>query len=280
MVTVYFEYAFAENVLLDGLLLYLALKCARGKVKAWRLILASALGGLEAIFFPLLSLPTWAAYVVKLLGGALIALIAVSDRGVKAHTVVLGAFFTMTFLLGGLLVALYSFFEVPYSAGEGYFVEGAPVALVLAVAGIFAVAAVRLSGTFYRYRKRKRNILPCKLSANGKTYDLHGYADSGNRLFFRGEPVCVISAIGALKFFRGQTPVGRMNLHTVSGSRESPVFLCEALEVNGCQKENCYFTVGEISSKEHSLILHTALVEDIHERTHLFKGVAEEVRSK
>ena len=278
--TVYFEYAFAENVLLDGLLLYLALKCARGKVKAWRLILASVLGGLEAILFPLFSMPTWAAYIVKLLGGALIAIIAVSDRGLKPHMIVLAAFFAMTFLLGGLLVAVYSFFEIPYLSGEGYLVEGAPVSLVLATSGIFAVAVVRLSGVFYRYRKRKQNILPCKITADGKTYDLQGYADSGNRLFFRGEPVCVISAIGALKLFRGQTSVGRMNLHTVSGSRESPVFLCEMLEVNGCKRENCYFTVGEISSKEHSLILHTALVEDIHERTHLFKGIAEEVRSK
>ena len=278
--TVYLEYAFAENVLLDGLLLYLALKCARGKVKVWRLTIASVLGGLEAVLFPLLTLPTWAAYVVKLLGGVLIAILAVSDRGLKPHFIVFAAFFAMTFLLGGLLVAVYSFFEIPYLSGEGYLVEGAPVSLVLAASGVFAVTVVRLSGTFYRYRKRRQNILPCKITAGGKSYELRGYADSGNRLFFRGEPVCVISAIGALKLFRGQTPVGRMELHTVSGSRESPVFLCERLEVNGCKKENCYFTVGEISSREHSLILHTALVEDSHERTHLFKGIAEEVRSK
>lgn len=278
--TVYFEYAFAENVLLDGLLLYLALKCTRGKVKAWRLILSSVLGGIEAVLFPILTLSAWAAYAVKFFGGALIAIIAVSERGFKPHCIVLVAFFAMTFLLGGLLVAAYSFFEIPYLAGEGYLVEGAPISLVLAVSGAFAVVVVRFSRVFYRYRKRRQNILPCKIIAGGKTHDLHGYADSGNRLFFRGEPVCVISAIGALKLFRGQMPVGRMELHTVSGSRESPVFLCEMIEVNGCKKENCYFTVGDISSKEHSLILHTALVEDSNERTHLFKGIAEEVRSK
>ena len=151
---------------------------------------------------------------------------------------------------------------------------------MIAVSGIFAIIVLRVSRALYRYRKQKQNIFPCKLTAGGVTVTLHGYADSGNRLFFRGEPVCVISAIGALKVFRGQQPIGRMTLHTVSGSRDAPVFLCERLETNGHITENGYFTVGEIPSKEHSIILHTALVEESYERTHIFKDMAEKNQSK
>ena len=42
---VYWEYAFIGNALPDGLLLYLAVRCARMRVRPWRLLLASAMGG-------------------------------------------------------------------------------------------------------------------------------------------------------------------------------------------------------------------------------------------
>lgn len=53
---VYWEYAFAENALLDGLLLYLAEKCACMKVRVLKLLLSACLGGcicgtLSAFFF-------------------------------------------------------------------------------------------------------------------------------------------------------------------------------------------------------------------------------------
>ena len=60
--TVYIEYAFAENALLDGLLLYLALRCARLRVSGWRLALASAAGGAQSLLFPVLSLPVWLSF--------------------------------------------------------------------------------------------------------------------------------------------------------------------------------------------------------------------------
>lgn len=69
---VYIEYAFAENFIMDLLLLYLSLKCARSRISWLRMIFAAAIGGVEAILFPVIAMPVWCAYFVKFLGGVLI----------------------------------------------------------------------------------------------------------------------------------------------------------------------------------------------------------------
>lgn len=263
---VYWEYAFAENFLLDGLLLYLALKCAKGRVRPVNLLLSAAVGGAESVCFPLFTVPTWCAYLVKIFGGLALVLIAVSKGTKKTYLVASVAFFFFTFALGGLLTAAYSFFGVEYLEGQGYYIENAPVALVLAAAGIFAVCCAKAIAYFFRYRKLKTGVVTCRLSVNGKTVEWKAFADSGNCLFYRGEPVCVTSAAGIFALF-GAHPkeAGRITVSTVNGSRDSPVFRCDALEVQENGEKNIFkgifFTTGHIPSKEYRMILHTAFLE-------------------
>ncbi len=262
---VWIELAFIENFLIDGVLLYLAQRSARLKVKAWRLLLASALGAAEAVIFPALSLPAWAAYLVKALGGALICLVAVHSRQIKKHLIALAAFFALTFALGGALTAAYSFMGVAYEEGNGYLVEQAPVGLVLGAAGVFLIAAARGIEALYRYRKVQKNLLSCTLSAAGREVNWQGYADSGNLLTFRGQPVCVISAAACIALFgRGAREAGRIRLNTVNGGREAPVFECErmTIETGGktLERRGVYLTVGEVG-KTYPLILSAALME-------------------
>lgn len=278
--TVYIEVAFLENFLLDGLLLWLALKCARAPVRALRLLFASIAGGAEAVAFPLLALPVWCAYLVKGLGGAALVILALPKGSLRTCLVALAAFFGLTFALGGLLTALYSFFGAEYSDGGTFLVERAPVALVLAAAGIFAVLVLIGAKRLYRYRKIKRGIFECRIEQAGKTVAWKGFADSGNCLLFRGQPVCVISAVAAIALFRGGEPVGRMRVSTVNGSRDSPVFRCARMTVGGDAFENVLFTVGEVASKEFQIILHTAFTEGRYENFNLIADVAEKVRGK
>ena len=190
---VYWEYAFAENALLDGLLLYLALRCVRLRVYVRRLFPAAAIGGAEAVVFPVLALPVWAAYTVKVLGGVLICLVA-ARAGWKKCAAATAVFFALTFALGGLLTAAYSFFGVETADGTGFYVERAPVALIFAGAGSFLCAVLAGVRALYRYKKVQQNILPCTLAVGARRVTWTGFADSGNRLSFRGEPVCVLSA--------------------------------------------------------------------------------------
>lgn len=278
---VYVEYALLENFLLDGLILYLALKIARGRVRVWRLLLAAAIGAAEAVCFPLLSVPTWCAYLLKALGGILICLVAVSKGRFKTYVIVTAAFFLITFALGGLLTAAYSFFNVEYEEGSGYLVEKAPVALILAGAGIFAALFAGFVKYFYRYAKLQKRIAPCALEHGGRKVKWKGLADSGNLLEFRGKPVCVFSAAAAFALFgRNLNEAGRIEMKTVNGTRNSPVFECERMQVNGKSFSGVYLTVGEVSSKDYQLILHTAYMEGCNETFADAQSLAEKSRGK
>lgn len=263
--TVYWEDAFAINFLLDGLLLYLALKCVRIKIRPLLLLLSSATGGAEAIVFPLLTVPSWCHYILKFLGGLLISVIAAAKSGVKRQIIAACAFFAATFLFGGALVAIFSFFGLPYAENGSYMIEGAPVTLVLVSAVILLLVGRRLAAAFYHYRKAQSGVLSCKLSAGERRVSWRGFADSGNCLTFRGKPVCVLSSMAALALFSGQKPLGRMRISTVNGSRESPVFLCERMEIACGERkivqEDVCLAVGEIKSKDYQLIIHTAYLE-------------------
>ena len=140
---VYIEYAFLENALLDGTLLYVTHKCVRARIRVWRFLFAAALGGAEAVVFPLLPLPAAAAYAVKILGGMLLCAACVP---LKKCLPACAAFFALTFLLGGLLTAAYSFFGIETADGTAFYVERAPVALILGGAAAFVCAALAAIG--------------------------------------------------------------------------------------------------------------------------------------
>lgn len=273
---VYWEYAFIENFVLDGLLLYLALKCARMKVRPVNLILAAAAGGTEGVLFPLLVLPNWCITVIKFLGGALLVVIAISKGTRRTYPIAIISFFFLTFALGGLLTALYSYCNIPYVKQEGYIIESAPVALVLAAAGIFTIACVHGVSWLFRYRRITRQIFTCTLKAREKEVCWKAFADSGNCLFYHGHPVCVISAIAVFALF-GAHPkeAGKMTVNTVQGSRLSSVFLCERMDIaiNGTIRtfQEVYLTTGEVHSKDYQMILHIAFLEGLHEDSHYVK---------
>ena len=251
--------------MLDGLILYLALKCARVGISRLRLAAAAAVGGIEAILFPLFSLSAGLALVLKGAGGLLLVLIAVRAERLRPYCIAGVAFFGLTFAFGGLLTAVYSFSGVEYAEGNGYLVERAPVSLIVGAGTVFAILVVRGAKAFYRYRKAQGNILPCVVRAGEREVHWRGYADSGNLLRFRGEPVCVTSSAAVLALFGGNArEQGRISVSTVNGSREAPVFLLDELTIAAGETrfphKNVYLTVGDVRG-EYQLILSTELME-------------------
>lgn len=274
---VYIEFAVLENFLLDALLLSLALKFARAKISVVRLFFASLVGAAEAVLFPLFALPAAVTLLLKLLGGALASLVAAPKGTMKSYLCITAAFFVFTFLLGGTLSAL----SPPIAGALGDEKSRYRSAFfVLAGAGIFFAAAHLGMGALFRYKKIVQSVLPCKLSAGGKTWNMKGFADTGNCLTFRGEPVCLISSVGALALFRGQKPIGRITVSTVNGKKNSPVFLCPKMEIGGKTWENVRFTAGDVGNREYQIILHTAFSEGIDESSAVSKGFPQKIWGK
>lgn len=262
---VYVEVAFLQNFIIDGILLYLALKTVRAPVRIWALLCASLVGAIEAILFPLIRLSLWASLFVKLLGGILICLIAVCKGSFGTHFKVTVCFFCYTFLYGGALTALYSYLQIAYEEGNGYLVESAPVSLVLSVAILFAFVCARGIKGLYAFRQLQRATLTCTLIHGEKWVKWQAIGDSGNLLFFRGEPVSVISPVGALALFgeKGDR-VGHIRLKTVNGESVVPVLRCDELRFDHTVRKNVLFAVADVRVKGYQLILHTALTEGIY----------------
>lgn len=258
--TVYIEYAFAENALLDGLLLYLALRCARLRVSGWRLALASAAGGAQSLLFPVLSLPVWLSYSVKFLGGALIAVIGCPSRRLKPHLWVCAAFFLLTFALGGLLAAVSSFFGAEFAEGRGFLIGRTPVSFVLAAAFGFFFGMAALVRFVNRRRAVARASVPCVIEGR-RTVHWDALYDSGNLLFFRGEPVSVLTPVAALALFGGAKPVGRITMRSAGGEKTSPVFRVKKLTAGGKVWEGALFAVGEVGIPDRPVLLNAMLWE-------------------
>ena len=251
--TVYIEYAFAENALLDGLLLYLALRCARLRVSGWRLALASSAGGAQSLLFPLFSLPVWLSYPVKFLGGVLIAVIG-------CPLWVCAAFFLLTFALGGLLAAVSSFFGAEFAEGRGFLVGRTPVLFVLAAAFGFFFGMAALFRLVHRRRAVARASVPCVIEGR-RTVHWDALYDSGNLLFFRGEPVSVLAPVAALALFGGSKPVGRITMRSAGGEKTSPVFRAKKLTAGEKVWEGALFAVGEVGIPDRPVLLNAMLWE-------------------
>ena len=74
--TVYIEYAFLENFLLDFLLLWLALRGGKEQITVKKLCLSACIGGLYAVIYPLLRLPEILRFLSKIAVGALMCAVA------------------------------------------------------------------------------------------------------------------------------------------------------------------------------------------------------------
>jgi len=279
MYEVYWEYAFLENFMLDGMLLRLALRCARVRQNTFLLLCAACLGGVQSIFFPLIPLSAFAAAIVKCLGGVTLAVVAVPHGSPpRVYLVTAVSFFLLTFLLGGILTALLSGTGGVLSAG-GYYMESAPFAFFAGVCVAFALLCRKGIARLFRYRGLKSWIFPCELVCGGRKVKWKGFLDSGNRLRYRGRPVCVLSPAAALALFEKSACVGRLRVGTVNAERDAPLFSCEQMTLVCGREKRTYrdllFTVGEIASREYQILLHSALLsEEMNETTSFIESMA------
>lgn len=185
--TVYIEYAFLENFIFDGTLLWLSCKGSRTPIY-WRKILCSAcIGGVFAVVFPLLYLSPVLKTVCKLSFGLLMCLIISNglktrkERGRYALNVVF--FFLLTFAFGGaLLGVMQESSMIKYKNG----IVGIGFALL-------TVLAVVWIERLYQKRAIERCIYDCEVRFQENAVQLRGFFDSGNLATKNGLPVCFIS---------------------------------------------------------------------------------------
>lgn len=268
--TVYIEYAFLENFLFDGVLLSLALFASKTKIRLLKLIFASALGGVFALVFPLLSLPVFFSSLLKISVGFLLCLVSFGRVKTKKewgrYALTAGLFFFFTFAFGGALTGVYDGFLS--GGGEA---EGVPAWFVFCGFSLLTFAVLLLIRKIYQKRGLHAFIYPCEASFGGKTVRAEGYLDSGNLATKNGLPVCFLSPdllydlYADENGFCGEQVCDELVLTTVAGEKKTPLYKGELrikTEEGICKIEEVYFAAAaNIIGREYKLILNVKTLE-------------------
>ncbi|MBQ8886001.1 MAG: sigma-E processing peptidase SpoIIGA [Clostridia bacterium] len=268
---VYIEIAFLENFLIDGMLLTLSLKAARRKTSVLRIILASALGAVFAIIFPLLSLGKTAALALKFPVGALLCFVAIGEKGAGRYALSVVFFYALSFALGGMLLAIFGAFSLPYEAAQsGYLIASAPVGGMIAGCFFFALFALWFIKRLHARRRIMRFIYPCRVVCGEREIAADGFLDSGNRaavaeeetLFgaLKSRPLNFISPELAFELLGEAAMTAETTVQTVSGRKKIKIFRADKLEIYCGAKpniiENVYFApTPHIRAREYKILL-------------------------
>ena len=225
---VYIEYAFIENFLLDSMLLFLAFRSTKTRVRALPAVCAASFGAAFACVFALISVPYAAAFFIKVSAGALMCFFArlkspkvfftLSKTEKKACFCAFLRFLCVFFLLSACLAGV--FFAIDYTGA-------ALKAWQIPVCVFFVFACVAGAKRLFKAQKTARFIRRCELRADGKTrgVEAYGLIDSGNRAVAGdGAPICFISPELAFLLWDGRTETRDFTISTVSGTKKIKIF--------------------------------------------------------
>ncbi len=253
--TVYIEYAFIENFLLDGALLYLALRAGKAPVKAGKLVLSATLGGMFAILFPLLILPVFWAFFLKTAVAVLLCVCAYANGKITKKLgnflLVLGCFFAFTFAFGGALIALN--------------ITGAFIGLGFCVLGVFALGFIK---TLYKKRAVEKFVYPCEIACKQRTVRVFAFYDSGNFASYKGRAVHFLSPEIYFELFKDEyleNCLEKIVISTLSGEKVLSVFRGDLrIREKGVELliEGAYFALStNMLSRGYKLLLNSKVFE-------------------
>ena len=183
--TVYVEYVFINNLIIDYLLLKAALDLSGVKVKKLRVVLCALLGTGFALIFPLIDLPAPILSAVKVCMGLFLVLVSAKYLSRREILKTAGIFFLLTFSVGGIVTAIYGLFSVELATEL-------PVATVFIPVFIAAKLLISAVKRVVRTKKDEKLVFRVDMKSGAKTVTAKGFLDTGNALFIEGSPAVVI----------------------------------------------------------------------------------------
>lgn len=266
--TVYIEYAFLQNFLLDGVLLWLSCKGTKTPFRWGRCVFACVFGAVFAVVYPLLRLPDFLGIALKISAGLLLCLLAFGGAKGKVpfgrYALFTASFFSLSFLFGGALNAV---------------TEGLSINLMRMVITPFgflvlSVFCLRLFKKLYKKRTIWRYIYECEIASGDKSMRAFGFYDSGNTATKKGIPVCFVSPeiifnLWGDKLLLGKEEMGQvcdeMCITTVSGEKKIPLYK-GSLTIKESpirERKEVYFSPSaNILSREYTMILHSRIFDE------------------
>ncbi len=255
---VWIEYALAENFIMDASLLYLSCRVTKTPVRVRRLCFAALCGGGFALAYPLLRLPAFLLWALRIAVGALLCLLcAGGKRNAGRCALQTLCFFFLTFACAGTAYAL-----------------PAPLSPVTAAASLALLACLteRLTRSIYRRRAVHTLVYDCVAIGKEKRVPTTGFYDSGNFAQKDGTPVCFVAPdlifdlfSDAILGISGGQVCDELAVATLNGEKKHRLYKGE-LEIENALgariKKSVYFAPSaHMLSREYKLLLPSRIFE-------------------
>lgn len=180
----YVEYVFAENFLIDFILLFITGKLIKRIIVYKRLIAASIIGALYVILTAYIGKDFMTYFIVKLSVSVLMIMVAFDTKGILANIRVILCFYMTSLIMVGIITALY------YLTYDRLTVNAIVLSLFLGYAGLhffFKEIKARIDKSNY--------MRTMTISMGNASSTLKAFIDTGNELTdpMTGKPVIVVN---------------------------------------------------------------------------------------
>ena len=193
--TVYGEVLFTENFITGLIILMLTGKLRGHQPEKWRLITGAVMCGIYAfvLFVPLHWLT---ALGTKLLFSAVTVVIAFGRATLRGIIKTAAVFYIVSFLMGGVTIAIMYMLKIPGMAGNGsYVLKGASFLQIAAGVAVTWYLGGRLAGLMREKVMKQQVLRRVTVQISGKKWGINALVDTGNSLKepVTGFPVAVLS---------------------------------------------------------------------------------------
>lgn len=217
----YVEYVFAENLIIDFILLFVTGKLLKRVIVYKRLLASSAIGALYVVLVAYIGRDFMTYFIVKVSVSVLMIMVAFDSRGILTNIRVIICFYMTSLIMAGIITAMY------YMNYDRLTVNAIIIALFAGYAGLhFFFGEVKS-------RNEKSNYMrSVTVSFADKTKVLNAFIDTGNELSdpMTGKPVIVVN-IECLRSILGEELYGRI-LNMYAGNEGLEVLLSEFSSYN------------------------------------------------
>lgn len=262
--TVYVEYVFIDNFVIDLLLFKTTFKITGKDVSRVRLILCALLGAAFALFYPLITENIFIITAAKILFGLFLTFCAAKFSSAKDYAAFTAVFMGLTFFVGGIIIGVFSLFGLDYSAEFSIGLMILPVYIALS-------AVKRLITYFYRRKDVSGLIVNAEIVCGDKVVKIKGFFDTGNGLYADFSPVIVVSknAVAPLLDLNLMRNAKYLPITTAVGEDKKISFKPDAVVIYSDGKKNIFNNVRVcVVNKNfvgYDAILHPALMEKKNE---------------
>lgn len=264
---VYYEYVLIDNFLIDFLLLKTTFNIVGKNCKTRRLIFSSIVGAICSLTFPLISIKAILT-ILKVACGLFLVVISNSYSSKREYIITTFIFFALTFLSGGIVIGVYSIFNIDYSTEISIAIMFLPVYIV--INGVKSLIKY-----IYRRKDVMNKIFEVQLVFGNIKLQVNGFLDTGNGVFYKDYPVIFCSKCLAKKFFDGDKipKFDSVSVRTVNSTSKNVGFLLDSFLINIndkiIEKNGVMLCVtNDIEFIGYDVILNPILIEgEINEKT-------------